>query len=62
MAEILHQLIGSLSNYLKGFIHPRLARFFSINSMFTVYGGPKGVFGVVRCLRGFHDPKIWRGQ
>ncbi len=28
MAEILHQLIGSLSHYLQGFIHPRwLARF-----------------------------------
>ena len=23
MAEILHQLIGGLSNYLQGFIHPR---------------------------------------
>ena len=23
MAEILHQLIGSLSHYLQGFIHPR---------------------------------------
>ena len=26
MAEILHQLIGSLSRYLQGFIHPRWCR------------------------------------
>ena len=28
MAEILHQLIGSLSHYLQGFIHPRWCRNF----------------------------------
>ena len=33
MAEILHQLIGSLSHYLQGFIHPRWCRISSINSM-----------------------------
>ena len=33
MEEILHQLIGSLSNYLQGFIHPRWCRISSINSM-----------------------------
>ena len=33
MAEILHQLIGSLSRYLQGFIHPRWRRICSINSM-----------------------------
>ena len=30
--EILHQLIGSLSHYLQGFIHPRWCRISSINS------------------------------
>ena len=34
MAEILHQLIGSLSHYLQGFIHPRwLLGISSINSI-----------------------------
>ena len=33
MEEILHQLIGSLSHYLKGFIHPRWCRISSMNSM-----------------------------
>ena len=33
MAEILHQLIGSLSHYLHGFIHRRWCRISSINSM-----------------------------
>ena len=32
MEEILHQLIGSLSHYLQGFIHPRWCRISSINS------------------------------
>ena len=33
MAEILHQLIGSLSHYLQGFIHPWWCRISAINSM-----------------------------
>ena len=33
MAEILHQLIGSLSHYLQGFIHPRWCRISSINTI-----------------------------
>ena len=33
MEEILHQLIGSISHYLQGFIHPRWCRISSINSM-----------------------------
>ena len=33
MEEILHQLIGSLSHCLQGFIHPRWCRISSINSM-----------------------------
>ena len=35
MAEILHQLIGSLSHYLQGFKHPRWCRISSINRMFV---------------------------
>ncbi len=37
MAEILHQLIGSLSHYLKGFIHPRWCKISAINSMEMVH-------------------------
>ena len=33
MEEILHQLIGSFSHDLQGFIHPRWCRISSINSM-----------------------------
>ena len=33
MAEILHLLIGGLSHYLQGFIHPRWCRISSINSI-----------------------------
>ena len=33
MEEILHHLIGSLSHYLQGFIHPRWCRISSINSI-----------------------------
>ena len=36
MEEILHQLIGSLSHDLQGFIHPRWCRISSINRMFNV--------------------------
>ena len=36
MAEILHQLIGSLSHYLQGFIHPRWCRISSIDSRDTL--------------------------
>ena len=32
MEEILHQLIGSVSHYFQGFIHPRWCRISSINS------------------------------
>ena len=35
MAQILHQLIGSLSHYLQGFIHLRWCRISSINSSIT---------------------------
>ena len=33
MEEILHQMIGSLSQYLQDFIHPRWCRISSINSI-----------------------------
>ena len=33
MAEILHQLMGSLSHYLQGFIHPWWCRISAINSI-----------------------------
>ncbi len=33
MAEILHQLIGSLSHYFYGFMHPRWCRISVINSI-----------------------------
>ncbi len=35
MEEILHQLIGSLSQYLQGFIHPRWCRIPSTNRITT---------------------------
>ena len=39
MEEILHQLIGSLSHYLQGFIDPRWCRISAINSItFTQCG------------------------
>ena len=37
MDEILHQLIGGLSHYLQGFIHPRWCRISSINSSILLY-------------------------
>ena len=39
MAEVLHQLIGSLSHCVQGFIDRRWCRISSINSM-----GPSGVY------------------
>ena len=36
MADILHQVVGSLSHYLQGFIHPRLL--FGISEPSTVLG------------------------
>ena len=33
LEEILHQLIGSLSHYLQGFVHPRWCRISAINSI-----------------------------
>ena len=35
MAEILHHLIGSLSHYLYGFVHPTWCRISAINSITT---------------------------
>ncbi len=36
MEELLHQLIGSLSHYLQGFIYPRWCRISGINSMTNI--------------------------
>ena len=36
MPEIVYQLIGSLSNYLQGFIHPSWCRISSINRIFII--------------------------
>ena len=36
MAEILHELIGSLSHFLQGFIHFRWCKIFSINSIIGI--------------------------
>ena len=33
MDKLLHQLIGSFSHYLQGFLHPRWCRILSINSI-----------------------------
>ena len=38
MAEILHQLIGSLSHYLQGFIHPRWLAGFLPSTVLPTYG------------------------
>ena len=46
MEEILHQLIGSLSHFLHGFIHSRWCRISSINSM---YCGPP-IFFSIGCI------------
>ena len=39
MAEILHQLVCSSSQYLQGYIHPRWCRISSINSIKPNNGG-----------------------
>ena len=39
MEEILHQLVGSLSRYLQGFIHSRWCKIFSINIINMKYEG-----------------------
>ena len=37
MAEILHQLIGSLSHYLQGFIHPRWLAGFLPSTVVSIF-------------------------
>ena len=56
MEEILHQLIGSLSHYLQGFIHPRWCRISSINSISCIFGW--NMFFEIRSLSKSVD--IWR--
>ena len=46
MEEILHELIGSLSHYFQGFIHPRWCRISSINSIIW----KKGLLWVLHLL------------
>ena len=56
MAEILHQLIGSLSYYLQGFIHFRWCRISAINStkhLYQLYG-----YGVCGKTHPPKSPKI----
>ena len=56
MEEILHQLIGSLSHYLQGFIHPRWCRIFAINSIYaitTVVGSLRYIFWQISPPPGF---------
>ena len=50
MAEILHQLIGSLSHHLQGFIHHRWCRISSINSSDSSFQPKKCSL----CWDGFH--------
>ena len=66
MAEILHQLIGSLSHYLQGFIHHRWCRISSINSSIGIVSfspfllripEPESIhFFHVEC----HGPGFWK--
>ena len=73
MEEILHQLIGSLFQYLQGFIHPRWSRISSINSRYTswlidtpasflnILGILEGCFFVVSGMAEFwcvQDPQV----
>ena len=50
MAEILHQLIGSLSHYLQCLIHPGWCRISSINSMKGMQRNSACIFCVARPL------------
>ena len=43
MEEIVHQLIGSLSYCLRGFLHPKWCKIFSINSIIFFSGGELSV-------------------
>ena len=66
MEEILHQLIGSLSHYLQGYVYPRWCRISSINSI--NHNNPlirpsrwwqlNNFFNCSPRSLGFHDP-IW---
>ena len=49
MDKILHQLIGSLSHYLQGFIHTRRCRISSINSISPKKALLKMIFLFPRC-------------
>ena len=53
MEDILHQLIGSFSHYLQGFIHPRWCRISSINSMMPIFGHGNLKPNSPKCLQGW---------
>ena len=56
MEKILHQLIGSLSHVLQGFIHVRWCRISSINSMFLpILSIPRDP--ITYSENGFMEPK-----
>ena len=64
MEEILHQLIGSLSNDLQGFIYPRWCRISSINSSWQliqlynpllVAGDCRNEWDIQSCRQNFFD-------
>ena len=51
MDKILHQLIGSLSHYLQGFIHPRWCRISSISSIIAGIVGPQKMLSMTTRYR-----------
>ena len=58
MAEILHQLLGSLSDYLQGFIHPRWV--FGISSI-NIFA-PETWMGLEDFLVSFWGPVYFQGR
>ena len=58
MAEILHQLIDSLSRYFQGFIHPRWCRISAINSMSIFKGFLAGTLGCNPWRGSIQPPQI----
>ena len=67
MAEILHQLIGSLPHYLQGFIHPRWCRISAINCITSYllklgvfFGGPKKILSHTQPPHEFYSGFFWQ--
>ena len=59
MDKILHQLIGSLSHYLQGFIHTRRCRISSINSN-SIYND--GRCGAQLVVEPSHTFRTWKPE